>query len=640
MLNICPDTVLFYNCIMVSCMKKFFLKLILILSFILNLSIQPVFANFLDISSVTFDNSGAIISLNSTDNLNYPLESKPVIVADEESKTVYFDLQPARIKSDKSYIIDSNEIFEVSFKQISSTPDIVRVILKYKESYNPQNISLKRLHNTIFIKLKNPVISNYYFQETYKESVINEIFEKIYIQEKIRSQNNIVSEINSAFSSMQQANDDNYILAAKNLLLKTKLYISSLTIKGETPILNVIGSYTLVKPIYLTNPNRAVFDIKNAIVNPLLRNQDVPCGYDSIKIGQFDRNTARVVITAEKPDMYVPVIYGDTGKIAFINTVNSSPLNLYNSLSNMTAVSSEKTNDSNNYSVKFSFSNPVVLGLNRKSNNIDLLIYNLNNYFSGAIKSELRNTPFENMKISDIKNGGARLQLPLANQNDKVDIYLGADGKTLRVKLKTSQKYVPKEEPADEIIFVPPVVMPHNNGKKYIVIDAGHGGSDYGAIRNNINEKDITLDIAKRVQAQLEKKGYVVAMTREDDTYVSLQDRVVFSETFNPDIFVSIHVNSSNSETPFGLETHYYKDDSLKLAKYLHASMLNNISSKDRGLFKSKFYVINHTTAPAILLETGFISNPSERAQIITEGRKNATAKAIVEGIDDYFKHE
>ena len=77
----------------------------------------------------------------------------------------------------------------------------------------------------------------------------------------------------------------------------------------------------------------------------------------------------------------------------------------------------------------------------------------------------------------------------------------------------------------------------------------------------------ITLDISKRVVSLLEKKGYVVKMTRTNDTYVSLQDRVTISENFKPDIFVSIHVNSSNSESPTGLETHYYKDNSLKLAK-------------------------------------------------------------------------
>ena len=68
--------------------------------------------------------------------------------------------------------------------------------------------------------------------------------------------------------------------------------------------------------------------------------------------------------------------------------------------------------------------------------------------------------------------------------------------------------------------------------------------------------------------------------------------------------------------------------------------MLNNVKSKDRGLFKSRFYVINHTTAPAVLAEIGFISNAWERGQLVTEARKNATAKAIVEGIDDYFRRK
>ena len=159
-----------------------------------------------------------------------------------------------------------------------------------------------------------------------------------------------------------------------------------------------------------------------------------------------------------------------------------------------------------------------------------------------------------------------------------------------------------------------------------------------GATRNNVYEKDIVLDMSKRVEKLLTKKGYIVKMTRKDDATVSLQERVDFSESIQPDVYVSIHVNSSNSDAPTGIETHYYKDNSLELAKYVHASMLNNVNAKDRGLFKSKFYVINHTTSPAILVETGFISNPSERAQLVTESRKNATAKAIAEGIDEYLK--
>lgn len=410
-----------------------------------------------------------------------------------------------------------------------------------------------------------------------------------------------------------------------------------MTIMGDSPILNGYGSYTLIKSVYLTNPARVAFDIKNATVNPMLRNKDITLDKDTIKIGQFDNNTARVVITSATPKIYVPVVFGDSQKIAFLNTATTSPLNLYTSIADMTSVASEKSDSSNNFSAKFAFSKPIIFGFERKADNIELTLYNVKNYFSGAIQSELRGTAFEKIEIKDAKKGGVSLIIP-AKSDDKADIYLGTDGKTLRIKLKTAQKFVPAVETFEPIVFDEKPMPKRELNRKYIVIDAGHGGTDYGALRGKINEKDITLDIAKKVQSMLEKKGYTVAMTRTDDTYVSLQDRVEFSEIFNPDIFVSIHVNSSNSESPSGLETHYYKENSLKLAKHVHAAMLNNINSKDRGLFKSKFYVINHTTAPAILVETGFILNPNERAQLITESRKNATAKAIVEGIDEYFK--
>ena len=127
-------------------------------------------------------------------------------------------------------------------------------------------------------------------------------------------------------------------------------------------------------------------------------------------------------------------------------------------------------------------------------------------------------------------------------------------------------------------------------------------------------------------------------MTRDDDTYVSLQDRVAISENFAPDIFVSIHVNSSVRPEITGVETHYYHQESMSLAQTVHSSFASSVQSPNRGLFKSKFYVINHTTCPAILVEIGFISNSGEREQLIGSKRKQATAKSIAEGIDNYFK--
>ena len=144
--------------------------------------------------------------------------------------------------------------------------------------------------------------------------------------------------------------------------------------------------------------------------------------------------------------------------------------------------------------------------------------------------------------------------------------------------------------------------------------------------------------MSQRVALILKSKGYKVAMTRTDDTYVSLEDRVEFSENEAPEIFVSIHVNSAVATEPKGIETHYYHDYSIQLANTIHRQMAKAIDTKDRGLFKSKFYVINHTTVPAVLLEIGFLSNADERAELVTDLRKQKTAKAIAEGIIEYIK--
>ena len=111
-----------------------------------------------------------------------------------------------------------------------------------------------------------------------------------------------------------------------------------------------------------------------------------------------------------------------------------------------------------------------------------------------------------------------------------------------------------------------------------------------------------------------------------------------YAENEEPEIFVSIHVNSAVSNDPNGIETHWYHDYSKELAEIVHKHMTKNLDSKDRGLFKSKFYVINHTTVPAILCEIGFLSNEEERNKLITDSRKQKTAKAIAEGIIEYLK--
>lgn len=616
---------------------KIFLKLLILFAFIL-LSIINVFAdeNF-NINSVTLDNSFSFATLNSNNLDNFNFVTPKLNKIQDENK-VFFDIPNAILNcATQDFIINSDEINAIKIFQFSNDPNITRVEISYNEGFKPSNIRIKKAGNTIFIQFKYPGINNYYFQPVMQDLPVAPYFEDSKIQIKVpQKDNSILGQINSSFNS--NATEQNYVLTDKNIALVTKYYIDDITFEDNIPLISGVGSYTISKPIYLENPSRVAFDIPNSIVNPAIRNQEFSFGLNqTIKIGQFDKTTSRIVITSANPEKFVPVIYPDNQRLVLFDK-NENAFSLYRSITNLHSIKHE-TADNQNYNLKFIFTSPVIYGIDRKKDNLDLYVYNINSFSESTIRSELKNSPFANTKIAKTADGSLKLSFDTKIAKE-TDIHSGTDGKTLRLRQKLLTPYTPKEIKLETPEIVIPSIPEKLKGKKYVMIDPGHGGSDVGATRNKIYEKDITLDISKRVEKILKNKGYIVEMTRSNDKTVSLQERVEMSELFNPDIFVSIHVNSSNSETPYGLETHYYKDNSIYLAKCIHAAMLNNINSHDRGLFKSKFYVINHTTAPAILVETGFISNPSERAQLVTEARKNATAKAIAEGIDEYFKQQ
>lgn len=616
-------------------MKNIFIKLFCVFAFILTFAVNVFAATDLGITSVVYDNSSSMVAINSFDNEEFTFTTQPKIHIVKEENKAYFDIESAVLKCPlQDFVINSSDIQEVVVSQFSTNPNIVRVVIAYKKGFNPNNIQLKKLNNTLFIRFENPSMNNFYFQTLYSELEVPELFEPASIQIPVPvNTDSVLGQINSAFNIGAQPDKD-YILTKKDLQLKSKYYLDNVNFKNNSIVLTGVGSYTLSKPMYLSNPSRVVYDLANTFVNPAIRNKDINFNQsDSIKIGQFNRNTARIVITTATPEMYVPILYSDAQRLVFINKLNISPQTLYNSIGDLSTVNYEKSSDKV-HGVKLIFTKPIVFGVVRNYSNIELLLYNVDKYSEDLLKSAVKHTVFADVLVSSMQGGGMKLTLP-ADKSDKTEIMLGSDGKTLRIRENVSKISLPKPkiEPA---VVVTPVKVP--SGKKVIVIDPGHGGSDVGATRNGIYEKNITLDVSKRVADLLKKKGYEVVMTRTSDQTVSLQDRVKISEEADPEVFVSIHVNSSNSDSPSGLETHYYKDNSLDLAKNVHASMLNHINSNNRGLFKSKFYVINHTTAPAILVEIGFISNPSERAQLVTDSRKQETAKAIVEGINDYFK--
>ncbi|GAA3405005.1 N-acetylmuramoyl-L-alanine amidase [Paenibacillus hodogayensis] len=178
--------------------------------------------------------------------------------------------------------------------------------------------------------------------------------------------------------------------------------------------------------------------------------------------------------------------------------------------------------------------------------------------------------------------------------------------------------------------------------RKYtVVIDAGHGGSDPGASSlNSRKEKDFTLPVANKVYKLLQQEASIkTIMTRTDDTYPTLDDRVQLANEAKADLFVSIHGNSFKQKpTISGTETYYSRTDSVLFAKLMHKWLLEATEFADRSVRQSDFKVIRETTMPALLLEVGYLTNAGDEAQMYSEPFQDRVAAAIVNGIKEQLQ--
>jgi N-acetylmuramoyl-L-alanine amidase len=166
-----------------------------------------------------------------------------------------------------------------------------------------------------------------------------------------------------------------------------------------------------------------------------------------------------------------------------------------------------------------------------------------------------------------------------------------------------------------------------------VVLDAGHGGTDCGAQRGSVQEKELTLSIAKATQRALQSRGIKVVMTRDSDAFISLQDRVNITNSVNPDLFLSVHINAMEStNTIYGIETYYQNAASQALASSIHESLTTELDAPDRRIRKARFVVINRTEVPAVLAEVGFISNKAERDKLVSADYQEKIASALAKG--------
>lgn len=193
-----------------------------------------------------------------------------------------------------------------------------------------------------------------------------------------------------------------------------------------------------------------------------------------------------------------------------------------------------------------------------------------------------------------------------------------------------------------------PVAIPTSN-KKVVLIDAGHGGEDFGArslTTPRYQEKNLTLSTSRMLKTYLEQKGYAAIMTRSEDVFVPLDKRAKIANQLRPDIFVSVHFNSAPSHEAEGIEVYFYrnKEDQTRskssrlLAQSVMQKLEDNTGAKSRGVKHGNFLVIRETEVPAILVEGGFLTNSDEMERIKDPAYLKKLAWGIAEGVQAYLK--
>src|SRR5207247_3663504 len=194
-----------------------------------------------------------------------------------------------------------------------------------------------------------------------------------------------------------------------------------------------------------------------------------------------------------------------------------------------------------------------------------------------------------------------------------------------------------------------------------VVLDPGHGGQDSGAMCGGVLEKDLTLDVARRIDRLLNSEGIATLMTRVGDTYVSLADRAAFANRARKSIFVSIHFNEDNKPVASGVETYYAahqitagsflaswlpflwrplsdlpNPESQNLAGLIQEALVARTRSIDRGTQGRQFFVIANVTSPAVLIEGGSLTNKEDISKLATEYDRYQIATSVAYGILRY----
>jgi N-acetylmuramoyl-L-alanine amidase len=185
-------------------------------------------------------------------------------------------------------------------------------------------------------------------------------------------------------------------------------------------------------------------------------------------------------------------------------------------------------------------------------------------------------------------------------------------------------------------------LLPANESISRVVLDPGHGGKDPGSSGFGLVEKNLTLDLAKRVEKLLVGKGISVELTRRDDVYVEFEDRALIANRLPETLFVSLHFNAHSDRSISGTETLYWpgSETGRELASYVQSELGRRLVTRNRGFRPERLKVLELSQCAGILIECGFISNRWESQRCGAEWFRQILAEEIVQGILRYRQPE
>lgn len=188
------------------------------------------------------------------------------------------------------------------------------------------------------------------------------------------------------------------------------------------------------------------------------------------------------------------------------------------------------------------------------------------------------------------------------------------------------------------LAFVKPSV--DNNKQIHVVIDAGHGGTDFGATSITSTEKQIVEQISKKIKFLNKNENVTIHFTRNDDQFVSLSDRADFINKIKPNLVLSLHVNQSRNEVKSGMEFYVaneslVNDQSIEIANELRTKFLQRNAVAPSEIKKAPFLILKKSVSPAVLIELGYLSNSSDRAYLTDDKKQDQIATTILSFVAD-----